>query len=81
MPPKRRRGASTTASKAKQAPKATATKRQKNLRTARQQDIVEKRKEDEATKQIDGLQAPDKRIKWRIAGSIANKNDWSLDGR
>jgi hypothetical protein len=28
---------------------------------------------------INGLQAPDKRIKWRTAGSIANKNDWSLD--
>ena len=28
---------------------------------------------------INGLQAPDKRIKWRTAGSIANQNDWSLD--
>jgi hypothetical protein len=28
---------------------------------------------------INGLQAPEKRIKWRTAANIANQNDWSLD--
>ena len=46
MPPKTRRGASLAASKA---PKTTAKKGQKKPPTARQLDIVEKRKEHEAT--------------------------------
>ncbi|KAN0066708.1 hypothetical protein V8E54_015178 [Elaphomyces granulatus] len=28
---------------------------------------------------INGLRAPEKRIKWRTAANIANQNDWSLD--
>jgi hypothetical protein len=28
---------------------------------------------------INGLQVPEKRIKWRTAANIANQNDWSLD--
>ena len=46
MPPKTRRGASLAASKA---PKTTAKKGQKKPPTARQLDIVEKRKEHEVT--------------------------------
>lgn len=61
MPPKRRRGASTAASKARQAPKTTA---KKNSRTARQLDIAEKRKEDEATNARDRAES--------VAQSVGN---------